>query len=201
VNSKEKSQLRKQARDKRRALTDSQRSDASSRICQRIASSKGFRNARRIAFYLPFDEEVDCLPLLELAMGMEKQVFLPQLPGSYPRAMNFASLDANTALETGPLGTIQPCRTSAEHIAPRALDLVITPLVAFDPTGNRIGMGAGYYDRTFAFLRARRHWIRPRLIGVAFECQQVDFFESDPWDIPLWSIVTESSCYPGSRII
>ena len=201
MNGKEKKQLRNQARRNRRALTGQQRTQASERICQRIALSKSFRNAGRIALYLPMDGEVDCLPLLEAAMGDGKQVFLPQLPGRYPRAMNFARLDAGTLLEPGPLGTIQPARGTRIAASPRHLDLVITPLAAFDPRGNRIGMGAGYYDRTFAFLAHRRHWISPRLVGVAFECQKFPSVPTDSWDVPLWSIVTEGGSYPFSRII
>jgi 5-formyltetrahydrofolate cyclo-ligase len=201
VNSKQKSHLRKQARRNRRDLTPAQRADASTRICRRIAHSRIFRNARRISFYLPFDGEVDCLPLLELAAELGKQVFLPQLPGRYPEAMNFALLMPETPLETGPLGTIQPRRGVADLVPPRKLDLVITPLVAFDSRGNRIGMGAGYYDQAFAFLKPRRHWIRPRLLGVGFDCQLVSDIKPDPWDVPLWGIVTETASYPCSRII
>ncbi len=201
VNGKEKKQLRNQARQKRRALDHQQRTEASARICQRIAASKSFRNARRIALYLPMDGEVDCLSLFETAMGAGKEIFLPQLPGRYPRAMNFALLDAQTALEPGPMGTIQPARGSRIAASAREMDLVITPLAAFDPRGNRIGMGAGYYDRTFGFLAYRKHWISPRLVGVAFECQKFPAVPIDPWDVPLWSVVTESGSYPVSKII
>jgi len=181
-------------------MTAGQRSEASMRICLRISGSKSFRNAKRIAFYLPLADEVDCLPLLEHAMDLEKQVFLPQLPGRYPRTMDFARLDEDTLLENGPMGTTQPCRRDAQVIRPREIDLVITPLVAFDMSGYRIGMGAGYYDRAFAFLRLRQHWIRPRLVGVAFDCQLVPGIAADPWDVPLWNIVTETTSYPATRI-
>lgn len=201
VNGKEKKQLRNQARKNRRSLDQQQRTEASARICQRIATSKSFRNARCIALYLPMDGEVDCLPLLEIAMGAGKEVFLPQLPGRYPRAMNFALLSADTVLVPGPIGTIQPARGTRIAGSPREMDLVITPLAAFDPRGNRIGMGAGYYDRTFGFLTHRRHWISPRLVGVAFECQKFPAVPVEHWDVPMWSIVTESGSYPESRII
>lgn len=201
VNGKEKKQLRNQARKRRRSLDRQQRTAASARICQRIAASKSFRNARRIALYLPMDGEVDCLPLLESALGAGKEVFLPQLPGRYPRAMNFALLDANTTLEPGPMGTVQPARGTRIVASAREIDLVITPLAAFDSRGNRIGMGAGYYDRTFGFLVHRRHWISPRLVGVAFECQKFPEVPVESWDVPMWGIVTESQSYPDSRII
>jgi len=72
-----------------------------------------------------------------------------------------------------------------------ALDIALVPLVAFDDYGRRLGMGGGYYDRTFAYLRHREHWRRPKLIGVAFEFQRVAELPAQPWDVPLDGIITE----------
>ena len=68
---------------------------------------------------------------------------------------------------------------------------MLTPLVGFDDNGNRIGRGAGFYDRHFAFLRHRRSWHRPLMLGLAFELQRVEFLPAKPSDVPLWGIVTE----------
>jgi 5-formyltetrahydrofolate cyclo-ligase len=84
---------------------------------------------------------------------------------------------------------------------PWALDLVIMPLVAFDADCNRLGMGGGYYDRTFAYLNKRRFWRKPILIGVAHECQRVANLESEVWDIPLDAVVTEEKIYVPSGAI
>ena len=75
--------------------------------------------------------------------------------------------------------------------AARNLDIILTPLVAFDSAGNRIGMGGGYYDRTFAFLKRRTTWRKPKLIGIAFGLQEVDAVPVDTWDVPLDGILTE----------
>ena len=72
------------------------------------------------------------------------------------------------------------------------LDVVVTPLVAFDDHGNRIGMGGGYFDRAFAFLRDRDHWLHPKLIGIAFACQRVEKLSPSPWDIPVFRILSET---------
>ncbi|KKO08765.1 hypothetical protein LCGC14_0038840 [marine sediment metagenome] len=81
-------------------------------------------------------------------------------------------------------------RPGLRHIvSPRRLDLVLMPLVGFDDAGNRIGMGKGYYDRTFAFRR--RQCSRPTLIGLAHECQQVaEGLTPAVWDVALDALVT-----------
>ena len=66
------------------------------------------------------------------------------------------------------------------------------PLVAFDEQGNRVGMGGGYYDRTLGFLRSRQQWVRPKLVGVGYDFQEVERIDSESWDVPLTYICTES---------
>jgi 5-formyltetrahydrofolate cyclo-ligase len=64
-------------------------------------------------------------------------------------------------------------------------------VVAFDARRHRVGMGSGYFDRCFAFLKHNRQWQRPKLIGVAFECQRVEKIVPNPWDVRLYKLVTE----------
>jgi 5-formyltetrahydrofolate cyclo-ligase len=77
------------------------------------------------------------------------------------------------------------------RLSAHQLDLVFVPLVGFDAKGERLGMGAGYYDRAFAFLRRRHHWIHPRLIGLAYSFQQVPHIEGASHDVRLNAVVTE----------
>jgi 5-formyltetrahydrofolate cyclo-ligase len=84
---------------------------------------------------------------------------------------------------------------AADTINPRWLDLVLVPLVGFDERGTRLGMGAGFYDRHFAFLRHRRTWHWPRLLGLAFDVQRVERLADAAHDVPLWGIVTERGIY------
>lgn len=77
---------------------------------------------------------------------------------------------------------------------PGILDLVVVPLVGFDAKCNRMGMGGGFYDRCFAHRLARQH-SGPRLVGLAFDCQQVDELPVEPWDVPLDAIVTQSHVF------
>jgi 5-formyltetrahydrofolate cyclo-ligase len=76
-------------------------------------------------------------------------------------------------------------------IAPELLDLVITPLLAFDGKGHRIGMGAGFYDRTFSFLNRSPRPSKPLLCGLAYAFQQVADTEPEGWDVSLDYVVTE----------
>lgn len=93
-------------------------------------------------------------------------------------------------------GIPEPDR-NAKRLPSRLLSVVLLPLVGFDSDGNRLGMGGGFYDRTFGYAihsSARR----PRLIGVAYECQRsADGLPRRPWDVPLDGVVTEA----GLRLI
>ena len=77
-----------------------------------------------------------------------------------------------------------------------SLGLVFLPLVAFDTQGNRMGMGGGYYDRTFSFKKQNKSLRGPDLIGLAHEIQKVESLPVENWDIPLSTIITGSGCYP-----
>lgn len=75
------------------------------------------------------------------------------------------------------------------------MDVVVVPLVAFDVHCHRVGMGGGYFDTTFSFLSQAALWRKPRLVGVAFDCQRVGAIIPNAWDIPLDAVVTERAIY------
>lgn len=179
--------LRERALLARRSLSVDARDRKSSIIAERIVRSHEFIAAKAIACYLPMHDEVDPTRVIERAWRAKKRIFSPVagLHGS----MIFRQLRPDTVLERNRLGLWEP--VSGLSIAANKLDLVITPLVAFDNAKNRIGMGGGYFDRKFANLRHRKCWLRPKLIGVAFDCQKVEKIEPNPWDIPLYSVITE----------
>ena len=104
--------------------------------------------------------------------------------------MRFAALHTEAAFKTNFFGILEP--HLGARIDTRRLDIVLTPLVAFDDRGVRIGVGRGYYDRCFQFLRNRSAWQRPKLLGVAYELQHLPYLERQAWDVPLWGAVTEA---------
>jgi len=176
--------LRRSARKARRSLDARERACASKKICEKLAASSVFRRATRIACYLPTEEEVDTWPLIERAWRMKKRIFAPILKKN--RILAFQEVTTNSALIRNYYGLLEP--VNGEFADVRKLDLVITPVVAFDDACNRIGMGGGYYDRTFRFLKDRCVYFRPRLAGVAFNCQKVDEVCRNPWDVRLTEI-------------
>jgi len=186
---RKKNELRHKCRQVRSELTTANRDEASARICNTITRAGYFRRSRNIGCYLPGDEEVDTWPIISRAFSMGKQISAPVLRKN--GLMRFRELDADTGLSPNQFGLLEP--QQGEFIDPQRLDIVITPLVAFDSSGNRIGMGGGYFDRCFAFLKGRKIWLHPKLIGVAFDCQRVTSISPKPWDIALFRVVTEAS--------
>jgi 5-formyltetrahydrofolate cyclo-ligase len=140
-----------------------------------------------IACYLPTSDEVDPTQVIERAWCANKRVFAPVTDTH--GTMNFCEVTRETLITRNDYGIWEP--VSGTFIDAKSLDIVITPLVAFDRQKNRIGMGGGYYDRCFHFLRNRRKWLRPKLIGIAFACQNVKEIAPNPWDIPLYRVVTD----------
>jgi 5-formyltetrahydrofolate cyclo-ligase len=139
---------------------------------------------------------MDPAPLLERSRAMGKRLYLPVLVSPAQGHMLFAPYEPDTALAANRFGIPEPVVTAERWVLPQRLDLVLTPLVAFDTRGNRLGMGGGYYDRTFAFRRHPGHIARPHLLGLAYEMQKTDALVRRAWDVPLDGVVTETAFYP-----
>jgi len=183
------SRLRHSAIDARRSMSDDARDNASSIICHKVIHSHEFLSCKTIACYLPLPDEVDPTAIINRAWCAKKRIFSPvtDTRGN----MIFRQLTPNTDLRRNDFGLLEPA--SGPVVAAKSIDLVITPVVAFDNECHRIGMGGGYFDRCFYFLRHRKKWLRPKLLGVAFDCQKVEKIAPNPWDIRLYRIITESS--------
>jgi 5-formyltetrahydrofolate cyclo-ligase len=179
--------LRQRIRTERRALSPGVRAAADRAIAGHIRRLDVFRSARRIALFLAFDGEPSLTPLIESAARSGKRLYAPVITRA---SMRFAELELGGPLGTNFFGIEEP--HLGDSIDARRLDLVLTPLVAFDDRGVRIGVGRGYYDRCFRFLRGRSAWKRPKLLAVAYELQRIPVIEENVWDIPLWGAVTEA---------
>jgi 5-formyltetrahydrofolate cyclo-ligase len=182
------SPARQSGREARASLDELTRDVASSVIAEKIVSSSWFRRTQYLACYLPAAGEVSTWEIISRAWRMKKRVFAPVCEINF--RMQFREVSPDTDLRRNRYGIFEP--VSGETVTARMLDAVVTPVVAFDRHNHRIGMGGGYFDRTFSFLRHRNAWLHPKLVGVAFACQQVTEITPNPWDIPLFAIVTES---------
>jgi len=181
--------LRKNARAARAGLSEDERERASEKIADTVIRSSWFRRSKLVACYLPMPEEVDTWTLIDRAWRMKKRIFAPIIKKNL--AMQFCELTAESKLVFNQYGLREP--QDGEIIEPRALDLVITPVVAFDDDCNRLGMGGGYFDRTFSFLRHRQYLFHPKLIGLAFSCQRVEKIAPNPWDIRVFRVIDETT--------
>lgn len=188
-----KQQLRKQLCDARRCLTRAQARNAALRL-RRLAIQAGWLlRGRRFAFYLPQGGEMDLLPLLNTALQRGKDCYLPTVPKRLGRPMRFARLGASRRWYHNRFGIAE--NYDPRPLAARYVDVMFMPLVGFDLAGNRLGMGGGFYDATLAYLRARRVWRKPLLIGVAYAVQQVACIPAERWDVRLDYIITEGAIH------
>jgi 5-formyltetrahydrofolate cyclo-ligase len=147
---------------------------------------------RRLACYLAVRQEVDCAPMMAAAWARRRMVLLPVL---HARQLTFAPYQRDMPMVRNRFGIPEPAAPGLHTCHGAGIDVVLVPLVGFDPRGSRLGMGAGYYDRTFRFLRHRRHWRHPRLVGIAYDFQCVDALPRRAWDVPLDVVVTDERVY------
>jgi 5-formyltetrahydrofolate cyclo-ligase len=185
----ERQALRTAMRARRRQLLRSERQLAAADIVRMAKRARLLRAGMRIAAYLSHGNEVDLQPLLRVALRLGCHCYLPRIQSKRTFVMQFAPYVPGMRLRKNCYGIAEP-DAGAPHIPVRHLDLVFVPLVAFDDHGSRLGSGAGFYDRCFGFLNQGRQWRRPRLIGVAYDFQQVSQLPTAAWDVPLDAVIT-----------
>ncbi|WP_426506106.1 5-formyltetrahydrofolate cyclo-ligase [Serratia proteamaculans] len=180
--------IRNQIRQRRRDLTSEQQNNFALQTAERIAEHPRIQAAHSIAVFLSFDGELDTRPLIERLWQQAKQVYLPVLHPFSPGNLLFLRYTPETPLINNRFNILEPQLDVRNVLPVGSLDVVLTPLVAFDSSGQRLGMGGGFYDRTL------RNWqqLGPYPIGLAHDCQQVEQLPVEHWDIPLPEIVTPS---------
>lgn len=184
-------EIRRQNRLLRRQLTDREQKSHSEAVARHFVGSSLFLRCRRIALYLATDGELNPEQLLQRARTNGKIIYLPVLRPGTSNSLLFSEFHPRERLINNRFGIPEPSIKKHKPASAWGLDIVLLPLVAFDNSGNRLGMGGGYYDRTLSYLTQRNHWRKPTLIGLAHECQRVSCVERKPWDIPLHGIITE----------
>lgn len=190
--------LRKLIREKRNSLNNNEQEIASIKLLSQLTNIEKIQQAKHIAIYLANDSELDALPFIQWCWQNKKSVYLPVIHPFCSGQLLFLKYDKSTKMQKNQYGINEPKLDVTAIKLVNELDIIFTPLVAFDQQGNRLGMGGGFYDRTLA------RWYqnfqtspstKPYPIGLAHDCQRVSDIPCELWDIPLPEIITPSHRY------
>ena len=183
--------LRKRNRDLRSGLDQTTLERAATNLGKRICLLPEYAQAERIAAYFAVNGEISLDFVIDQALAQGKQIYLPNLD---QKTLRFSPYFRQQKMRINKFKLPEPDVGDEEMLEPEALDLVLAPLVVFDSDGNRIGMGGGFYDRSFAFRKDSASRI-PVLIGVAHEMQKVAQLLPEDWDVRLDMVVTDQATY------
>ena len=177
--------IRNNIRDQRNLLSDHAVLKAGKHFAQSLEKHPLFITSQHIALYWSCQNEVDMRASIDLCHARNKNCYLPVVMAG--KLLGFAAYTPNTMMHTNTLGIMEPIQPTL--IPPEALDMVIVPSIAIDMRGNRIGMGAGYYDRTFAFITETK---KPLLIAAIYPFQLVDAITPHAHDVPCHDVIIAS---------
>lgn len=183
-------QLRRNIRKQRRALSHEFQQQAAAQAQQRLLQlldelALSGRAVSTMSLYFSCDGELDTSALFTALWQRQIQTYLPVLHPFSPGNLLFLRYQADTPMFRNRFGIPEPRLDVRQLLLPSQLELLLTPLVAFDSKGNRMGMGGGYYDRTLANPQ-----LQALAVGYAHDCQQVATLPLAPWDQQLPIIVT-----------
>jgi 5-formyltetrahydrofolate cyclo-ligase len=197
-------ELRKAIRAARRAVADPLRETWNDQICARILETPEYRASRKVAGFLAFDGEADPRGVMNQAIKDGKQVFVPLMQGKHDPLL-FVEWFPDAKLEKNRFGIDEPIGDKDAAVAANTLELVVTPLVAFDENCNRVGVGGGFYDRTFEFVKPKSDGRScdsgVAMIGFTFELQKQKLIHPNPWDIRLSAVATERMIYRPPDVV
>ena len=183
-------ELRQRNRKLRAALSQDRLNKAADALCERLIALPEYQRSQHIAAYFAVNGEIGLDPLIDHALASGKNIYLPNLD---QQSLRFSPYFRDQKMRINKFKLPEPDVSDDEMLQPGELDLVLAPLVVFDADCNRIGMGGGFYDRSFAF---RKQGIdKPVLIGVAHEIQKVDRLIPQEWDVRLDKVVTDQAVY------
>ncbi len=186
-----KSDLRDELRARRRQLDESDRLSLDASINHFLAKYIAEHRPATIAAFWPFDGEPNLLPTLAATDQLETQIALPVIRQSQSGpSLVFAQWTSATVMEKNLYGIPEPC--GSPEILLFNIDLLLLPLVGWDESGSRLGMGAGFYDRALAPLSQCEVPVRT---GVAYQLQRVSKIPDEPWDIRLHMLLSETGWF------
>ena len=188
--------IRLAIRAQRKSLSLLFQSQQAELLTKRLSSHSNVKQAKAIAIYIENDGEISTQPFIKFCWKNNIDTYLPVIHPFSKGQLLFLRYHAKTRMVKNSYGISEPA-LNVHHIIPlESLDIIFTPLVAFDKQGNRLGMGGGFYDRTL------KKWhdnyknnvaVKPYPVGLAHDCQMVNKIPSELWDIPLPEIITPST--------
>lgn len=180
--------LRKIMRQKRQDLSSTDQTLAANQALHQIKQFTPLQQADQIAIYISTNGELNTQPIIEHCWEEGKHVCLPVLHPFSKGQLLFLNYTPDTPMVANKYGIKEPRLDVTQVIPISQLDVIFTPLVAFDSQGQRLGMGGGYYDRSLEPWYTSGKGALP--VGLAHTCQQVDRLPVEQWDIPLPNIIT-----------
>lgn len=178
-------ELRKELREIRRSIGQPLRKRSGKNLLHQCQKNAIFRNAKHVAIFIPNDGEIETRAIINFLVHQGYFVYLPILVGE---KLKFAKL--GKLFRKNRFGIDEPIYAPLEGA--HRMDIILMPLVGFDKNKNRLGMGGGFYDKTLSFHTKLKEFRIPKLYGLAFDAQEVDKLQSEPWDVPVDGIVTPS---------
>lgn len=190
--------IRKTMRQMRRNLSITEQNSAAQSLVDLVLFHSLVASSHHIGLFLSFDGEINTIPLIHALWCKGKQVYLPQIHPFNSQQLLFLEYTPDVQLIPGKFGIFTPPLAINSVLPTHELDIVFTPLVAFDRRGYRLGMGGGFYDRTLAAYTG----LPFRPIGLAYHMQEIDCIPKEHWDVPLPEIITEKEhiiCAPEKK--
>ena len=200
-------QIRQLVRTKRQSLSKIEQQQFSNDLLAQLTERADVKAAKNIAIYLANDSELDAMPFIQWCWQQKKSIYLPVIHPFSPGHLLFLHYEENSDMRANTYGILEPKLDIRLIQKISEIDIIFTPLVAFDQTGNRLGMGGGFYDRTLSSWYTQycldnegkniheRKITKPYPIGLAHDIQLIDEIPSQLWDIPLPEIVTPTKQY------
>ena len=181
----DKKTIRQEILLKRDAIPETIKKEKDTAIRQGILHLSEFTNAKTILFYASFRSEVDTSEMIKITLGQGKRVILPKVDKENKKLKLYEIKDMNE-LAKGYMGILEPSVSEERLTGLDDIGLVIIPGAAFDVSGNRLGYGAGFYDRLLAGIKKKIPVIAP-----AYEEQIIEKIPSEPHDVKVKKIVTD----------
>jgi 5-formyltetrahydrofolate cyclo-ligase len=195
---KKRDNIRQEIRYKRSQLSSLYQQEQGVLLREKLIEQKEVTNAKKIAIYLANDGELNTQPFINWCWQNKVSVYLPVIHPFSKGNLLFLRYEKTTILIKNTYGILEPTLDVRNIITVDKLDIIFTPLVAFDTGGNRLGMGGGFYDRTLAnwhIQYQQNKQTKPLPIGLAHDCQKVEKIPFEIWDIPLPKIITPTTSY------